>query len=186
MSERRTLILDDEDVPTIADTSYPRSVRLPERTHSAHASLSGSSGRARLAVTASLVLLFSLGLLGVALQERRNSRALREVLEELRRDREAAAEIRRVSPGGEALRGSHAELPARRVLGSSVTGSTHELESEALSALLANDYRGSLALYRELVRVAPQESVFSDVVTILESKLRCSASHESSGPSCPW
>jgi hypothetical protein len=184
MSERRTLVLDDEEAPTIADFRYPRSIRLPEKTHSARAALLESPGRARLAVGASFVLVVSLGLLGVALQERRNSYVLGEILEELQRSREAAAETRPVRPSGEPLHRSNiaAERP---VLLGSVAGSARELESKALSALLANDYRGSVALYRELMRVAPRKSVFSDLVTILEAKLGCSARGELSGPSCP-
>jgi len=62
--------------------------------------------------------------------------------------------------------------------------SREELELEAATLLIANDYKGALERYRRLSARFPDELVFFDLVGILRSKLGCRSQRGSTGPRC--
>lgn len=181
MKEHRTLVL-DEEAPTKVDLGRPRATPPDARTDP-ESSSGPSRSRVRVLVGASLVVLI-VGLLSVGRQEQRNSRAIRQILEELRRERTAVSLSKHSDPTAE---GSHHRFPDA-VLEAAPDPATMEsrrqLETEAAAALLAHDYRRAFSLYQALARVS-REPVFAHVVAILEGRVRCSAEHEAAGDLCP-
>jgi hypothetical protein len=60
-----------------------------------------------------------------------------------------------------------------------------QLESVGATLIRANDFEAALTHYRALAREIPSESVFDDLVRVLQSKLRCERSLSLANGGCP-
>jgi len=60
-----------------------------------------------------------------------------------------------------------------------------QLESVGAALIRANDFEAALTHYRALAREIPSESVFDDLVRVLQSKLRCERSLSLANGGCP-
>jgi hypothetical protein len=60
-----------------------------------------------------------------------------------------------------------------------------QMESFGAALIRANDFGGALNHYRDLARALPQQSVFSDLVVVLQSKMRCEHSLSFTQVGCP-
>lgn len=185
MTEPRTLLLDEDEAPTVADLDRKHCVRSRATRRSIKRSSPEHRRRIRIVIGAALVVLFMFLLLDLALRQRSNATELRRVVDELSLVRTRLTD--RTHPGSieEGFRSASVEDPVGSVSESAGLTSPRELETEAASALLANDHREALRLYRLLVREVPREQAFSLVARILEARLRCSSRDGATRPSCP-
>ncbi len=60
-----------------------------------------------------------------------------------------------------------------------------QMESLGAALIRANDFGGALNHYRDLARALPQQSVFRDLVVVLQSKMRCEHSLSLTKGRCP-
>jgi len=60
-----------------------------------------------------------------------------------------------------------------------------QMESRGAALIRANDFGGALKHYQSLARALPQQSVFRDLVVVLQSKMRCGNSPSITKVGCP-
>ena len=188
MSAPPTLVLKDDDERTTVDRSWPGarpSAMLDEAARHEQARRWWSRLRTwwKPLLAGACTVALCLILLGIGNQQRRVDRLLRRI-EALQNDHHEAAPSRTAT--GQGLIGDRpAELPgvrARVADGGAVE--REELELEAATLLIGNDYRGALELYRSLAMRFPEEPVFSDLVSILHRRLGCEPQGHAPGSRC--
>jgi len=188
LSAPPTLVLEDDDERTTVDRRSPgaRPSRvLDEAVYDERAERWWRrlrSSRQPLLAGASAVALCVI-LLAIGNHQRRVDRLLRTI-EAMQNDHRGAAPTQTATGPG-LIGGQLAELPGvqpRVADGGAVN--REELELEAATLLIGNDYGGALELYRSLAMRFPDESVFSDLVSILQRRLGCEPQGYGPGPRC--
>jgi hypothetical protein len=120
----------------------------------------------------------------LAYREHQNAQALRKSIEEISRAQPRAGPTNAPEHATDS-----GPVPIDRVSRPPVRRDTLHavrvaLERQGADLLVANDYLGALAHYRALAVRFPNEPVFADLVTVLESKQRCLGSGAASGETC--
>lgn len=125
-----------------------------------------------------------LSILAVVLHQRRLSERLEHTIDAMQRTTQSvrAVETAPVREPQEAASSVPSE-PRSRVVDSHAA-SRDELELEAATFVIANDYVAALESYRRLAERFPGERSFSDLVTILRAKVACRSDRADEGLSC--
>lgn len=189
MSSHPTLVLSDEEDCTIVNQRLPLEPDLPLlREESAEKAVRRRRSLLRDRWRSLFVVLFvaapCLSLLVVTVHQRRVSESLLRTIEALQKGRLAP------DSAGPAIHSATEEsqpiaLSDVRPGGPEIEAASREhLELEAATLLITNDYGAALERYRGLSARFPNEEVFSDLVAILGTKLRCRTHQESSGAKC--
>lgn len=178
MSISPTLILTDDDDRTMVDRDVPQMGLVAEPDEERACQLMGpfetllrAGWRPWVAVL--VVAAFCGSLLAVALSQRHLSARLQETVDALQRTGQALSprETTAVLVPHES---QVSALTTDRIRVTDLQPATREqLELEAATRVIANDYRGALDSYLSLAAYSPDEQVFSNLVAILRAKLAC-------------
>ncbi len=189
MSSQPTLVLSDDEERTIVNQRLPLERDLPlPREESTKEPVRRRRSLLRDRWRSLLVVLFvaapCLSLLVVTVHQRRVSERLLRTIEALHRGRlapdSAGAAIHSATEESQSI-----VLPGAPTEGPEIEAASREqLELEAATLLITNDYGAALERYRGLSARFPNEEVFSDLVAILGTKLRCRTNQGSSGAKC--
>ena len=188
MSAPPTLVLEDDDERTTVDRRWPGarpSRALDEAAHDEAAERWRSRLRSwwQPLLAGAWAVALCLILLAIGNHERRVDRLLRTI-EALQNDHRAAAPSQTATGRG-LIQDRPAELPGVRPRVADGGAVKREaLELEAATLLIGNDYGGALELYRSLAMRFPDESVFSDLVSILHRRLGCEPQGDGPGLRC--
>ena len=117
-----------------------------------------------------------LSLIALAVHQRRLSEQLRRAAEGMQRAGQPLPSVESTPSFASRHAPSSAPTDARPRLAGPRLESRDELELEAATFVIANDYRSALESYLGLAELFPSERSFSDLVTILRAKLACQTS----------
>lgn len=178
MSAPPTLVLGGDDERTIVDRREPESRPPPERDKSlqqqaiAHgAKLLRNWWRPLVASVAGGGLCLSI--ITIALHQRRLSERLQRTIDAMHTTAlpldsvDMALTPASQGPPASAFTERHAPRVDAQTVG------RDDLELQAATFVVANDYRAALDSYRVLAERFPEERSFSDLVTILRAKVAC-------------
>ena len=184
MIDSATTRLVDDEAPTTVDGTVRTAADLSRRDDEGRAVNADWKSRlknVRLGwlLGAALGVLLLGGSLGAFIRQRAVSTRLRRELALLEREYEASRTGTRM--GLE----SRLATPAKGRSFEAEKLTREQLELHAVEALVDSNFTGALGYYQELSERAPEESVYSDFVSVLRTKSICSEPMNGEVVTCP-